>query len=56
MTTLEDRARAIAEKANECCSRSDGYEEAITALAFGHLLEVQREARDKAFSEWRRSR
>jgi hypothetical protein len=35
--TPEMRAKVIAEEANECCTRSDGYEEAIEALALKHI-------------------
>lgn len=40
--TNEARAKAIAEQANKCCTRSDGYEEAIYALALEHLQAAYR--------------
>jgi len=42
--TLEERAKTIAGKANECCNRSDGYEEAIYQLALKHLKDACEEA------------
>lgn len=44
MATLEERARYIAEQANECCNRSDGYEENIYKIALTLLQEVAGEA------------
>lgn len=41
--TDEERAKAIAEKANECCGRSDGWEEDVYALALKHLKAVRKE-------------
>jgi len=45
---LRQRARELAEgiadKANECCYRSDGYEENIAALAQTAILAGMREA------------
>jgi LmbE family N-acetylglucosaminyl deacetylase len=41
-------AAEIADKANECCSRSDGYEEAIEAQAKAALEEVRRKALEEA--------
>lgn len=35
--TNEERAKAIAAAANECCHRSDGFEAAIEALALEHI-------------------
>lgn len=35
--TIQERAREIAEEANECCNRSDGWEEKIYKLALMHL-------------------
>lgn len=46
--TLEERAKYIAEQANECCERSDGYEEEIYKLALTHLQEVAAESFEKA--------
>lgn len=37
---LRKRAKAIAHEANECCNRSDGYEEAIEDLALQHLAHL----------------
>lgn len=42
--TLEERARHIAEEANQCCSRSDGYEEDIYKTALTMLQEAVDEA------------
>ena len=42
MKTNAERAKAIAEKANECCHRSDDYEEAIQAFALTLLQEAYR--------------
>lgn len=38
--TLEERAKMIASLANECCHRSDGYEEEVYAFALKHLQEA----------------
>lgn len=38
--TLEQRARHIAVEANECCNRSDGWEEKIYKLALVQLQET----------------
>lgn len=46
--TLEDRAKYIAEQANECCHRSDGYKEDIYKTALTMLQEVWDEAREHA--------
>lgn len=35
--TLEEMADAIADKANECCYRSDGYREEVRDLALAFL-------------------
>ncbi len=35
--TAKERAEAIADKANDCCGRSDGYEEEIAALVLSHI-------------------
>lgn len=40
VTTLEERARHIAEVANECCNRSDGYEESVYKTALILLKET----------------
>lgn len=40
MSTLRERAKRIAEAANECCVRCDGYQEAIEALALKELEEA----------------
>ena len=45
--TLKERAKAIAEKANECCYRSDGYEKRIENLAYRHLAQAVLEARER---------
>lgn len=50
--TLKERAKAIAERANQCCTRSDGYEEAVYALALKHLeeaVEDEAEARNPRY-------
>ena len=48
--TPEERAQAIATAANDCCYRSDGYEEAIYQLALEHILLAMRdEANLRAF-------
>lgn len=41
--TNEQRAKVIASKANECCNRSDGFEEEIYNLALHHIQEAYRE-------------
>ena len=35
--TLDERAKDIAAQANECCYRSDGWEEIICGIALKHL-------------------
>ncbi len=40
MNTNTERAKAIAERANECCYRSDGYEADIEAFALALLQEA----------------
>jgi hypothetical protein len=37
MKNVIELSKDIAAKANECCNRSDGYEEEIAALALKHL-------------------
>jgi len=37
-------AEGIADKANECCYRSDGYKEGIAAIAYTVILTGMREA------------
>lgn len=41
--TLSERAKLIAEKANECCYRSDGWEVHVYEFALQQLLEVRKE-------------
>lgn len=43
--TLKERAKYIAELANECCNRSDGYEENIYKLVLAMLEEVYDEGK-----------
>lgn len=38
--TLEERAAYIADEANECCGRSDGYRDDIYKIALTMLQEV----------------
>lgn len=38
--TIEERAEALASKANECCYRSDGYEDDMKATILEHLRAV----------------
>lgn len=50
--TLEERALYIAEEANECCNRSDGYEGDIYKIALTMLQEAVAEAAtNRAHSE-----
>jgi len=44
--TNEQRAKAIAAEANECCGRSDGYEEALAAFALKYLQDAYRAGAD----------
>lgn len=46
--TIQERAKAIAEYANTCCMRSDGYEEEVEKFAVQHLEAVLVEAMDEA--------
>lgn len=45
MTKLEARAKFIADEANQCCNRSDGYEEDIYKYALTMLQEAVAEAK-----------
>lgn len=45
MTKLEARARFIADEANQCCNRSDGYEDDIYKFALKMLQEAVAEAK-----------
>ena len=38
--TLEERAEALADYANECCGRSDGYWDDVKTQALEHLRAV----------------
>ncbi len=49
--SIGERANAIAEKANECCSRSDGYEEEIYALIIDALLAIERKTIERC-AKW----
>lgn len=42
--TAQQRAEAIASKANECCYRMDGYEEEIEAMVLAALQQARRDA------------
>lgn len=44
LDTAQRRAEAIASKANECCYRMDGYEEAIEAMVLDALQQARRAA------------
>lgn len=50
--TLLERAAGLAEDANECCNRSDGWEEEMEKLAYTQLSEVVEECARIAES-WR---
>lgn len=49
--TLEERAKHIAEEANKCCGRSDGYEDDIYKTALTMLQEVYAEAFEKSVQQ-----
>lgn len=51
--TNEERAAYIAEQANECCNRSDGYEENIKKTALTLLDEACSQARGPRRWEYR---
>lgn len=46
--TPEERAKPIAEAANECCHRSDGYEEDIAAQIAAAIRQAENEALERA--------
>jgi len=49
--TLEEHAKAIAEEANECCYRGDGFEKEMYTFALKHLTEACQEAINDYLSE-----
>lgn len=49
--TPAERAKKIAGMANECCFRSDGYEEAVATLAEVEICVAERFARIRALEE-----
>lgn len=48
---LADVARRLAEKANECCHRSDGYEEDMQAAILAALLAASEAATRRALPD-----
>jgi hypothetical protein len=51
MTRAEELAKEIAELANECCTRSDGYEEDIAAKTKAALGKYGEEVRERCAQE-----
>ena len=49
--TPEQRAFNLAEKANECCYRSDGYEEDLATLICEQIKDAEREAYQRGLKE-----
>ena len=45
---LEASANEVAEYANQCCHRSDGYEEDVAALVLAKLQAAQADAFERA--------
>ena len=49
MKTNVQLAKEIANEANKCCSRSDGFEEAIYEFALERLQAAYRAGRDEVY-------
>lgn len=52
MINTTTQAKFIAAKANECCHRSDGWEEMIEKLALEQLEAAYKRGYDRAFGQY----